>query len=82
MQTPSSCKMTARQAFHLVSAAITKAKTQDQVYRVFKCLCAELKVCNVRVLVPGLESYHVDVVDSGPNSILSPLLPSTSCSQT
>ena len=62
MQTPSSCKMTDRN-LHLISAAITKAKTQDQVYRGFKCLCGELKICDVRVLVPGLESHHVDVVD-------------------
>ena len=57
----------ARQTFHLISAAITKAKTQDKVYRLFRCLCGELKVCEVRALVPGLESHHVDVVDSGPN---------------
>ena len=54
-----------RQAFHLISAAITKAKTQDQVYRLFRCLCGELKVW---ALVPGLGSHHVDIVDSGPNN--------------
>ena len=54
----------------IISAAITKAKTQDQVYRVyrvyrvFRCLCGELKVCDVRALVPGLESHHVDVLDT------------------
>jgi len=57
----------AKQAFHLIAAAITKAKSQDQVYRLFRCLCGELKVCNFRALVPGLQSHHVDVVDSGPN---------------
>ena len=47
--------------FHLFSAAITKAKTQDQVNRGFRCLCGELKVCDVRALVLGLELHHVDV---------------------
>ena len=64
MQTPSSCKMTARQAFHLISTAVTKAKTQDQVYRVFRCLYGDLKFVMYRILVPGLESHHVDVVDT------------------
>ena len=27
----------------------------------------ELKVSDIRALVPGLQSHHVDVVDSGPN---------------
>ena len=31
----------------------TKAKTIDQVYRVFMCICGELKVCGVRALVSG-----------------------------
>jgi len=57
----------AKQAFHLIVVAITKAKSQDQVYQPFRCLCGELKVCDVRALVPGLQSHHVDVVDSGPN---------------
>jgi len=57
----------AKQAFHLIAAAISKAKSQDQVYRLFRCLCGELKVSDIRALVPGLQSHHVDVVDSGPN---------------
>ena len=57
----------AQQAFHLIAAAITKAKSQDQVYRLFRCLCGELKVCDVRALVPGLQSHHDDVVNGGPN---------------
>ena len=44
--------------------SITKAKTQDQVYSVFRCLCGEVKICDVRTLAPGLESHHVDVVDA------------------
>jgi len=55
----------AKQAFHLIAAAISKAKRQDQVYRLFRCLCGELKVSDIRTLVPGLQSNHV--VDSGPN---------------
>ena len=28
------------------------------------CMCGELKVCDVRALVPGFESQRVDVVDT------------------
>ena len=60
---------TARQAFHLISAAITKAKTQDQVYRVFRCLCGDLKF----VMYIGLWSQVWNLtmlmlwIHSGPN---------------
>jgi len=72
MQTPSSYKwQIAKQAFHLIAAAITKAKSQDQVYWLFRCLCSEQKVCDVRALVPGLQSHHVDVKDTGTFRLLA-----------
>ena len=50
------------EAFKLIAAAIVKVKSQDQVLKLFQCLCGERDIRDVQSLVPGLSAHHISVV--------------------
>ncbi len=55
------------EAFKLVASAIPKAKSKEQVLKLFQCLCGKCQLSEVHHAVPGLDSHHVTVVDNYSN---------------